>query len=190
MLSTVGRAALRRIGGGVSTSTNRTLQSLWGLQRVQSAKCTDSPSQQLSWARVARFYATASKTAAKSKTPRKKSTGTAKKATTKAKTTTKTATKKAAPKKKAVKKKVAPKKKPAKPKKQPTEEEQLKADVKTLKAKALLKEEPPRPYVNALNIVVADVTKGNKAGLQSSAAVERLRSASPAEMEVTIHNLQ
>jgi hypothetical protein len=136
MLSTIGRSAIRRIGGGASISTNRALQGLWQLHRAEYISAPDNTvAQPHSWLKLARSYATATKAAAKPKTTKAKT-------TTKSKTTTKPKAKKAAKAKPVKKKKAAPKKAVKKPKVELTDEQKTRAEVKQLKVKALLAEEP------------------------------------------------
>lgn len=177
MLSTIGRAAIRRIGGGgVSTSTNRAFQSLWSLQRADYIQKPETA--------LHRCYATATKTVTKPKP--------------KAKTATKTAKPKAA--KKVVKKKkpapkkkkVALKKKPAvKPKKKPvplTEEQKLRAEIRELKVKALLAEEPKALPLTAWNVLLTEESKlgGLSASVRMPAIAAKYKALSPEELEVRL----
>lgn len=132
MLSTIGRAAIGRVGTGAShQSTNRVLQSIWHLQRVHKPNSANSSSTLRQFPfNLPRSYATATQaTKPKPKTATK----------------AKPQTKKAAPKKgvtKKPKKKVAAKPKPKKKvlteaQKQKAEVQKQKAELKALKATAL-----------------------------------------------------
>lgn len=177
MLSTIGRAAIRRIGGGSASTTNRALQSLWTLQRADHAQ-----------SQTPRCYATATKTVAKPK---------AKKATTTTKAKTVSKAKPAAKKKAVVKKKLAPKKKKVVLKKKPavkkkkvpaTEEQKAKAELKVLKAKALLDEEPSGLPTTAWLVMSSDALKAKEATVQSGmpALSAKYKGLSASELEVCL----
>ena len=183
MLSTIGRAAIRRIGGGTA-STNRALQTLWTLQRAESIQTPNQTNP--------RCYATATKTVAKPKAkaaakPKPK----AKKVVVK-----KVAKKKAAPKKKKLavkKKKPVVKKKVVRPKKKVvlTEAQKLKAEIKVLKEKALLDGEPNALPSTAWTVVMTEEMKAAGPGLSASARMPavsaKYKSLDPSELEVCLH---
>jgi hypothetical protein len=179
MLSAIGRAAVRRVVVAAPQSTNRAVQSIWRLQRVDTLQNVDNPSTQPNFAfSFRRSYVTATKT-----TPKK---STAKKPAAKPKT------KKAAPKKAAKKvvKKAKPKAKKPLKKKVVTEEAKAKLELKSLKEKAL---SPPKgkPYT-AWSVLLAEnhgsssiAGQGSIAQLSTASAV-KYKSLTPAELEVSI----
>lgn len=183
MLSTIGRSAIRRIGGGASISTNRALQSLWQLHRAEYISATaNTTAQPLSWLKIARTYATATKAAAKPKTTKAKST---------TKSTTKPKAKKAAKKKPVKKKKAAPKKAVKKPKVTLTEEQKARAEIKQLKVKALVAEEPAglpnSTWVVFLTREIRNNASKGSATERSSSAAAQYRNLSPSELAVSLH---
>ncbi|KAH6678359.1 hypothetical protein B0J14DRAFT_320626 [Halenospora varia] len=180
MLSTIGRAAIRR-GAGAGSSTNRIIQSTWLLQRANSRTGSDSQ-RDSSFLSIAnkRAFATATKTVAKPKT-------TATTTKPKAKTTTKSTKAKAkkSVKKKAAAKKPAPKKKVVK---QLTEEQKKKAVIRELKKTAL---KPPKGLGSTPWIVFCgDSLSADKAvSLKNSMSeiAAKYQSLSPAELEALNH---
>ncbi|TVY13865.1 Non-histone chromosomal protein 6 [Lachnellula arida] len=183
MLSSIGRAALRRGGAGARyASTNRAALSIWSLQRVNVSRGANEINTKSQLAiSFPRSYATVTKTVTKPKTTVTKTTKTTK--TTKAKPKTKA--------KKPVKK---PAKKPAKPKakkatkKVLTEDQKLRVDVKSLKEKAL---SPPTAGADtAWSIVLQQEIKQGaggpgSGGLSNSAknAAAKYKALSPQEKE-------
>lgn len=176
MLSSIGRAAIRRVGAGAShQSTNRVLQSLWHLQRIDKSNNVDLTSTLLQFSfSVRRPYATTTQ-ATKPKT--KTSTAKAKPKTQKAVL------------KKAVKKKAAAKPKPkAKPKKKVlTDEQKQKAELKALKATALT---PPKGKpATAWTVLLSEMMKkgsvppGGTTSVAKEAAA-RYKSLTAEELEV------
>jgi hypothetical protein len=181
MLSTIGRAAVRRVVAGGTQSTNRSFQSVWHLQHVgTSHNPKDSFSHPKFSFSLGRLYTTATKVAPKSQTTKSK-TARPKKAV--AKKALKKPAKKAA-KKKTVKKpakKVAKKK----PVKALTEEQVKKVAVKELKAKALSLPKQ-KPYT-AWAVLLSEHSKEHASSMRSTGlkdAAARLKSLSPAELEV------
>jgi hypothetical protein len=192
MLSLIGRAAIRRVGGGAShqSTTNTVLQSLAYLQRVEDRPYTVESSFALrQFSSFLRSYATATATNSKTRTP------TAANAKPK--------TKKAAPKKAAgktlktkpkSKKKVlaTPKPKAKSIKKDLTDEQKAeaakqkeRASLKALKTAALTppKGKPASPW----SVIVAEaVTKENTGELVSQVkkAAVKYRSLTTEELEV------
>lgn len=170
MLSSIGRAAIRRVGAGAG-STNKLLQSTWFVHHA-SARTQFALS-------LRRLYATSLKT---TKTVTKVS-----------KTSAKPKAKKAAPKKakaKAVKKKPvkkAVKKVAAKPKRKPkrlTPEAKEKAHIKELKAAALFTAPKRKPQTVWLLVVAQEASKGTSAPVSAKGASAKYKSLSPAEIEV------
>ncbi|KAH8663117.1 hypothetical protein BGZ60DRAFT_433127 [Tricladium varicosporioides] len=182
MLSTIGRAAIRR-GAGARSSTNRVIQSTWLLQRTNSR--TGSNFQRESSLRIVdqRAFATTSKTVAKSKTTT--TTG-----NPKAKTTTRSTKAKTKPAKKPIKKKLAakkpaPKKKVVKPL---TEEQKKKAVIRELKKTAL---KPPKGLGSTPWIVFCgdNLSADNAVSLKNSMSdiAAKYQSLSSAELEALNH---
>ena len=179
MLSSIGRAAVRKVVAEAPQSTNRAFQSIWHLQRVKRLQNVDNASAhpRLGFS-FRRSYVTATKAA-----PKKKST--AKQGAAKPKA------KKAAPKKvvkKAVKKKVVKKTKP-KAKKVLTEQQKTRADVKKLKETALAT--PKRLPSTAWSVVLDEATRGSAGGPSSigsaaTTAAAKYKALTPAELEVSI----
>lgn len=191
MLSTIGKAAIRRVGAGAGAShSRRVAQCTWQLQRLSvsqnSAQTESSHNLQFSLPH-GRSYVTATKTVTK---PR------AKKAAT---TTKKPAAKKVAAKKPAAKK---PKKKKVVAKKKPIKkvltEEQLarrkekedKTKIKELKALALL-DEPKSLPSTAWRIVFgegvpAQIAAAGETDLKAASAqlVQKYKNLSASEREV------
>ncbi|KAJ8061249.1 hypothetical protein OCU04_010319 [Sclerotinia nivalis] len=207
MLSNIGRAAIKRIGGS-HVSTNRFLATFWQLQRVEGQQNGESILKAPSASFLARrLYATATK-ATQTKTttvkepvtkkaPAKKPTAkepAAKKSAAKkpAKTAaTKPAKKPAAKKlaKKPVKKAVKAKsKKVSKAKKPLTDSQKLRKKLRELKVTALISENPkqkPESAYRVLNLELATGSKDITAASKESAA--RYKSASTAELERLNH---
>ena len=180
MLSTIGRAAVRRVVGRGSQSTNSALRSLWHLQYVGTFPDPKSNSTVAKFSfSLGRDYATATRTAAK---PRTTTTKTAKPKKAAAKKAVKKPVKKIAKKKKVVKKlKAKPK---GRPKKILTPEEAQKATVKELKVKAL---SPPKPLSQtAWTVLASEWAKANPSAKPSPflGASAKYKSLSPAELEV------
>ncbi len=180
MLSAIGRAAIRRVGGGAWQSTNRTLQSIWHLQRVDAPQIANNASTRSRlFFSLQRPYVTTTKAASKTR---------AKSTAKQTKATPKKPVKKAAKKKKAVAKKPKPKvKKPVK--KILTDEQKLKAQVKELKAKALLSSPKLKPST-AWSVLLSEhmATQGSggrsNVGATSKEASAKYKSLSPQELEV------
>lgn len=195
MLSTIGRAAVKRVVGGGTQSANQALRSIWHIQRVDSTQnpFNTSAGPQFTLP-IRRPYATATKA-----TPKLKSKKTATKAKPKAK--------KAAPKKKVVKKvvkkKTKAKAKPVKKVKKVLTEEQ-KSKLAATKARAHLKElkeqalSPPlHTSVSAWQVLLTEFSKrpqpaGQKGdiGSVSKEASAKFKSLTPAELEVSIRYSQ
>jgi len=178
MLSTIGRAAVRRVVAPGPQSTNSAFRSIWHLQNVGAFhnQKISSTLRKTSFS-PGRTYATATKVAPKSKT-------TTKTAKPKKKPVAKKAVKKAV---KKVVKKLKPKLKARPPKKKIlTEEEAKKAVVKDLKAKALIL--PKRLPRTAWTVLATEFSKANPTNPRvASAMVEasaKYKSLSPAELEV------
>jgi hypothetical protein len=180
MLSTIGRAAVRRVVAPGPQSTNSAFRSIWHLQNVgtfHNQKIT-STLRKTSF-HPGRTYATATKVAPKSKT-------TTKTATPKKKPVAKKAVKKVAKKKKVVKK-LKPKLKGRTPKKKIlTEEEAKKVVVKDLKVKALTL--PKKLPQTAWTVLASEMSKAKPtdprvvSGMVEASA--KYKSLSPAELEV------
>jgi hypothetical protein len=182
MLSTIGRAAIRRIGGGssASISTNRAaLQSLWSLQR---ADYTQTP----------RCYATTAAAKPKATTAAKVKKDPATKANPKTAAAKTPLKKKAALKKAPLKKKKALVKKPVVKKKKEkvplTEEEKLKVKLKALKIQALLGKEPKQLPATAWTLIFSEEMKlGGKASAEKiSEIAAKYKNLSPSELEVRL----
>jgi hypothetical protein len=183
MLSTIGRAAVRRVVAPGPQSTNGAFRSIWHLQNVGTFhnQKISSTLQKTSFS-SGRTYATATKVAPKSKTTTK----TAKPKKPVAKKAVKKTVKKAAKKKKVVKK-LKPKIKGRSPKKKIlTEEEAKKVVVKDLKAKALIL--PKRLPRTAWTVLASEFSKANptnpRVGTAMVEASAKYKSLSPAELEV------
>ena len=185
MLSSIGRAAVRRVVAPSPQSTNSAFRSVWHLQHVGSFHHPKGSSAlDKSCLSLGRGYATATKAAPKSKTTATKSAKSKKPVAKKAakKPVKKTATKK----RKTVKKlKSKPVGRPRK--KIPTEEDKKKAVVKALKAQALAipKKQPWTAWMvfNAEDSRANPVSVAN-AGPRMTDAANRYKSMSPAELEV------
>lgn len=182
MLSTVGRAAVRRVVAPGPQSTNSAFRSIWHLQYVGTFHNPKSSSAlpKTSFS-LGRSYATATKVAPK---PKKTTTKTVKPKKAVAKKAVKKPLKKVAKKKKAVKKlKAKPR---GRPKKVLTEEEAKKAVLKDLKAKALSL--PKKLPQTAWVVFAAEESKANRTDPRGgSALVEaaaKYKSFSPTELEV------
>jgi hypothetical protein len=180
MLSTIGRAAVRRVVAGAPQSTNKAFQSIWHLQHVGTLHNPKNGSGLPQFSSLGRSYATTAKVVSKPRTT--KPTANPLKAVAKkaAKKPVKKPVKKVA-KKKAVKK---PVKKPAK-KKILTEEQAEKLALKKLKAKAL--SFPKNKPHTAWGVLLSEYTKEHAStayntGFKDSAA--KYKSLSPAELEV------
>jgi len=179
MLSTIGRAAVRRVVARSPQSTNRAFQSIWHLHHVGASQNPSNTSTRPNVpSSIARSFATATKAAPKTKTT--------KATTTKPK---KTATKKAV--KKPTKKKATPKPKPKvrKPvKKVLTEEQKQKVVLKELKAKAL--SPPKKKPQNAWTVLASQYAKENGPNMSSGGmkeAAAKYKSLSPEQLESYNH---
>ena len=184
MLSSIGRAAVRRVVAPGPQSTNSAFRSVWHLQHVGSFHHPKGSSAlDKSCFSLGRAYATATKAATKPKTTTTKLAKSKKPVAKKAakKPVKKTATKK----KKAVKKL---KSKPVgRPRKILTEEDKKKAVVKALKAQALVI--PKKLPWTAWMVFNAEDSRANpvsiaNAGPRMTDASNRYKSMSPAELEV------
>lgn len=173
MLSTIARAAIRRVGAGaIHPSTNRVFQSIWHLQSLRTYDNADGtlPSTDASFI-LRRSLATVAKVPATSSKPKAK------------KAPKKNATKK-------LKKKVASKPKSAigRPKKVLTKEEETKLRIRSLKKVALSvpKMKPSRPWLVFIVEYIAENHTGQQQslGLLSKAASAKFKSLSPSEVEV------
>ncbi|TGO39220.1 hypothetical protein BHYA_0058g00310 [Botrytis hyacinthi] len=194
MLSNVGRAAIKRIGGS-NLSTNRLLATVCQLQRVEGQHNVESTLKASSASFLARrLYATATKTTqtktviekkpVAKKTPAKKSTTVAKPAVKKATKSTAKKTAKPVKKSKPAAKKSVAKKPGPKPKKQLTDSQKLKLKLKELKAIAFLKEAPKQIPDTAYSVLFIDlVKKGTPVIDAAKEASEKYKSASTAELE-------
>lgn len=183
MLSTIGRAAVRRVVAGAPQLTKRAFQRIWHLQHVGASHNPKNGSDrpQFSFS-LRRSYATAAKVVSKPRTT-KSTTAKPKKAVAKkaAKKPVKKPVKKVA-KKKAVKK---PVKKPAKKKKILTEEQTEKLTLKELKAKAL--SFPKKKPQTAWSVLASEYTKEHASTAFATGfkdAAVKYKSLSPAELEV------
>ncbi|PVH87230.1 hypothetical protein DL98DRAFT_510091 [Cadophora sp. DSE1049] len=183
MLSSIGRASVRRVVARGPQSTNRTLQGLWQIQRVDTIQNADNASTRPQFSFSQRSYATATKTATKPKASKT--------------TTTKPRTKKIAKKpvkkavKKPVKKKAVAKKPVKKPKKVLSEAHKLRIEtskrvekLKALKEAAL---EAPKSKPNtAWTVIISELSKEN-AGVAAIAttplAASKYKSLSASELE-------
>ncbi|KAF7951608.1 hypothetical protein EAE96_006911 [Botrytis aclada] len=193
MLSNVGRAAIKRIGGS-NLSTNRLLATVCQSQRVEGQHNVESTLKASSASFLARrLYATATKTTQTKtvvekkpvvkKAPAKKSTTVAKPAVEKSTKTTTKKTAKPVKKTKPAKKKVAKKPGP-KPKKPLTDSQKLKLKLKELKATAFLTEAPKQIPDNAYSVLFIElVKKGTPIVEAAKEASEKYKSASTAELE-------
>ncbi|KAN0117406.1 hypothetical protein V8E51_003383 [Hyaloscypha variabilis] len=184
MLSTIGRAAIRRVVGRGPQSTNSALRSLWHLQYTGTFHDPNSSSAlSKSSSSLGRCYATATKAASKPKATTAK---TAKPAV--AKKAVKKPVKKLAKKKVVKKLKAKPK---GRPKKILTPEEAKKAAarqvVKEQKAKAL---SPPKNLPQtAWTVLASEWAKAHPEGKPSPliGASAKYKSLSPAELEQYNH---
>jgi hypothetical protein len=183
MLSTIGRAAIRRVVGRGPQSTNSALRSLWHLQYTGTFHDPNSSSAlSKSSSSLGRCYATATKAASKPKATTAK---TAKPKKAVAKKAVKKPVKKLAKKKVVKKLKAKPK---GRPKKILTPEEAKKAAarqvVKEQKAKAL---SPPKNLPQtAWTVLASEWAKAHPEGKPSPliGASAKYKSLSPAELEV------
>lgn len=200
MLSNIGRASIRRVGAGASsTSTNNLLRGIWQLHHVKNTdnNSTSSVRSQFSLP-LRRLYATITKTPAVAK-PKTKV----------AAKTTKPKAKKVVP-KKAVKK---PKKKVVKPKKKvakkvakkpkarkvltDTQKQKIVAkkgrdELQALKQTALLSEAPKGKPSTAWKVLMNDVVaKSSSSGIggPSKEASVKYKSLTPKELEVCNVNI-
>ncbi|KAG4442772.1 hypothetical protein IFR05_001789 [Cadophora sp. M221] len=187
MLSSIGRASVRRVVTRGPQSTNRALQSIWQVQRADNHQNADNASTPSPFSlSVQRSYATDTKVAAKPKTSKKKPT----------KTSTKGVTKKVVkkPVKKPAKKKVVAKKPGKKPVKRVKSEKTLArieatkrgANLTALKAAALTS--PKTKPSTAWRVIIAE---GAKSGMIATSTVQasasKYKSLSPAELESYNH---
>lgn len=198
MLSTIGRAAIKRIGGS-HISTTRFLATIWQLQRVEGQQNVESSLGSLSASSLARrLYATASKATQTKPT-------TSKKPATKAESAKKTAAKKPAAKKparevakkkpaakKPVKKAKAKAKPKPKPKKKPTKKKVvltpsqiLRKKIRELRVTALVGKEPAIKPTSAFQILLQQNSKSVKDIIENvRQTAAQLKSLSTAEFEV------
>ncbi|KIN01965.1 hypothetical protein OIDMADRAFT_196730 [Oidiodendron maius Zn] len=169
MLSTIARAAAKKVGAGaVRSSTNRVFQSIWHSQRLRTRENTEAT---LSGANISftprRTFATATKAHATSPKPRSK-----------------TSTKKKASKK--PKKVTAKPKAKSRPKKVLTPEEKKKLRIKELKAVALStpKLKPSTAWTVLVGEEVSESAAGGKSLASSTTdAAAKYKSLSPSEVE-------
>ncbi|KAH9212586.1 hypothetical protein DL95DRAFT_524951 [Leptodontidium sp. 2 PMI_412] len=186
MLSSIGRASVRRVVTRGPQSTNRALQSIWQSQLADNHQNADNASTPSPFSfSVQRSYATATKVAAKPKASK----------TTPTKTSTKKVTKKVVkPVKKPAKKKVVAKKPVKKPVKRVKSEKTLArieaakrgASLTALKAAALTS--PKTKPSTAWRVILAE---GAKSGMNASStfrdSASKYKSLSPAELESYNH---
>lgn len=194
MLSNIGRAALRRVGGSTQ-STNKALSNAWFNRSITSTPNLNLLSSHLRVA-LCRAYATTTEAKAKkvaSKPPTVKKTSTKPKSKTKAKPKTKPKIKKTAKKpvkKKPVKKKKAVAKKA--PKKPLTAEEKLKKEIILLKQKALL-DAPKARNLSAWNIFYSEeatgISREKPLGEMAHAIGVKFKTITPAQLEVRMVDL-
>lgn len=189
MLSTIGRAAVKRVVAAGPQSTNRAYHSIWQLQRAALLKGGDDGRllQSNVLFTYTRSYATTTKATPK---PKSKSS-----TTTKAKATAKPRAKKASTKKTVkVKAKKPVKKRVAKPKKKPTKkilsvEQKERAVIKTLREQALRipKGKPSSPWIVYL-VEQLDKVKGTPGNItaKSPSIRQDYKAVTPAELEVKI----
>lgn len=177
MLSSIGRAAIRRGGASASfASTNRAAQ-IFTLLRVNlfpTANESESKSRQA--VALVRLYATATKTVVKTKTTRSTK--------AKPKTKAKKPAKKPAKKKKIAKKTKAkkPKKSLRKTKKVLTEDQKKRIQVRVLKEKALT--QPKKLPHTAWTVYLAEAMKGaGSITAGATAAAARYKGLAPADLE-------
>ncbi|KAH7403384.1 hypothetical protein BKA64DRAFT_668940 [Cadophora sp. MPI-SDFR-AT-0126] len=188
MLSSIGRASVRRVVARGPQSTNRTLQGLWQSQRVDTLRNDNNASTPPRFSfSLQRAYVTDAKVATK---PKASKTTTTKPKTKKvAKNPVKKAVKK--PAKKPVKKKAAAKKPVKKPKKVLSEAQKLRIEnskrlekLKALKEAAL--EAPKSKPSTAWTVILSELAKEN-AGAAAIAttplAASKYKSLSAAELE-------
>jgi hypothetical protein len=197
MLSSIGRAAIKRIGG-LHPSANRFLASTWQLQRVEAHQNAAIISRSSSRSLLARrSYATATKSAPAKKPAAKKAA--TKKPAAKTTTTTKSAAKKPAKKdvKKPVKKakakakpkakvKAKPKPKPKRTKKPLSESVQTYREKKRLGVVALLAEEPKLKATTARTVHLQETLTGGKGKNDFVQVTAAYNALTPAEIEVCI----
>ncbi|KAG9234131.1 hypothetical protein BJ875DRAFT_22484 [Amylocarpus encephaloides] len=178
MLSSIGRAAVRRSCARASVENKRPIHKVWQLGLFNSSNGRSFlPVSSRVASGPSRFFATATKPAAK---PIKRITKPKAKATS-TKTTKKPAKK---PAKKAAPKKLKPKVKKAK--KELTPEEQLAKEVRVLKKQVLT---PPKALPsNAWSIIVSEACRpGVRASTSLVEAAARLKQLSIAEREALNH---
>lgn len=193
MLSNIGRAAVKRIGGS-HLSANRFLATIWQLQRVEGQQNAESTLKAPSASFLARrLYATATKAIqAKPTTAKKPAT---KKAPAKTPAAKKPAAKKPAAKKlakkaekKPVKKTVKKVKAKAKPKAKKvvlTDSQKLRVKLKELKVNALVKEDPTEAAQTAYLVLFKELLATNNIVSEvAKEASEKYKSASTTELEV------
>jgi uncharacterized membrane protein YqiK len=177
MLSTIGRAAIRRVGAGAShAQQGRVGELTWQLQRVCIARSSYEASDAHSTRRSGVTYSTRRSYAAAAKSPGPPR---AKKTTTKAKSTTTKKTASGSAKKATTRKAAKPKKKVAakRPAKKELTAEQVakraevkaKAQIKELKAAALLSGPKTLP-ASAWAVVFAEDVKHKKSEMGTSFA--------------------
>ncbi|KAI9644570.1 hypothetical protein NHQ30_006591 [Ciborinia camelliae] len=182
MLSNIGRAAIKRIGGS-HLPTNRFLASVWQLQRVEGQQNGEFTLRAPS---ARRLYATATKdTETKTATVKKPAT---KKAPAAKKSATKESTTKAA--KKPVKKVAKQVKAKAKPKKKVakkvvlTDLQKSRKQLKSLRVTALISETPKRKPDTAYRVLFAKNATGCHDATESSKlSADMYKKSSTAELE-------
>ncbi|KAH7330278.1 hypothetical protein BKA65DRAFT_554265 [Rhexocercosporidium sp. MPI-PUGE-AT-0058] len=180
MLSSIGRASVRRVVSRGPQSTNRALQSTWQFQRADNNQNTNNASTRSQFPFSAqRSYATATKVASKPKASK----------TTPTKTSTKKVTKK--PVKKPAKKKVVAKK-PVKRVQSKTSLARIEAakrrtNIDALKAVALTDSPKTKPSTTWRVVLAEAVKPGMKASSLARDAASKYKSLSPAELESYNH---
>lgn len=187
MLSSFGRAAIKRIGAGSSVvSTNRAYQSVWHLQRVNTSDTSgEAPLHTQLALSLRRSYATTTKTTRVSTTKAKKPV--AAKAGTSKKAAPRKIVKKPVAKK--TKKKIAAKPKrnttpKTKAKKTLTTEQKKKAEIRALKTTAL---EPPASKPSSVwQVLLNETAREASFAVFVKTAATKYKSLSPEELEVRI----
>jgi len=185
MLSTIGRAAIRRVGAGANaSSTNRVLQSGWHLQRLDRSQNAENAFH-ANFVPLARQYVTASKTTQTKKPRAKAASNSGPKPKSKLKRAPKAPAKKA-PKKKVAKKVVKKKAKVVK-KKVLTPEQQTRQKIRELKKVAL--SAPTRKPETAWMVMLDETRSGAAPGESQTVmktASAKYKSLSPEELQVCI----
>lgn len=198
MLSSIGRAAVRRVGAGAcQKSTNRVLQSKWNLQRVAESNNVDSAFalRQFSLSLLRSYATTTQATKPKTKTS---TTAKAKPKTKKAVGRPKNPVKKAVARKPKRKVAAKPKAKPRKrvltdKQKETVQKKKQTAALKALKATALT---PPKAKpATVWTVVLSETVKngaggGGPIGLHSREAAAKYKSLTTEELEVREERLR